>query len=144
VNTFVIDASIAVKWVVEERNTPEALALRQKAKLIAPELLVAECANILWKKAQRRELLKQEALIAARLLQGAEIELLPMRSLFEAATQISIEIDHPAYDCMYLALAVEKECSFVTADERFLRKLRHSRQLKIRDRAISLTEAVTL
>jgi predicted nucleic acid-binding protein len=38
VNTFVIDASIAVKWVVGEHRTPEALALRQKAKLIAPEL----------------------------------------------------------------------------------------------------------
>jgi predicted nucleic acid-binding protein len=41
VNTFVIDASIAVKWVVEENGTAEALVLRQKAKLIAPELLVA-------------------------------------------------------------------------------------------------------
>ena len=40
-----------------EHRTPEALlALRQKAKLIAPELLVAECANILWKKVQRQEL----------------------------------------------------------------------------------------
>jgi len=105
VNTLVIDASIAVKWMVEEDGTPEALALRQKAKLIAPELLVAECANIVWKKVQRNELLKQEALLAARLLQGAEIELVPTRSLFEAATRMSIEIDHPAYDCLYLALA---------------------------------------
>ena len=63
--TFVIDASIAAKWVVEEHRTPEALALRQKAKLIAPELLVAECANIQRKKVQRQELLKQEAHIAA-------------------------------------------------------------------------------
>ena len=101
-NTLVIDASIAVKWVVEEDGTPEALALRQKAKLIAPELLVAECANILWKKVQRGELLKEEALLAARLLQGAEIELLPTRALFEAATRMSIEIDHPAYDCLSL------------------------------------------
>ena len=59
-NTLVIDASIAVKWVVEEDGTPEALALRQRARLIAPELLVAECANILWKKVQRRELLKRK------------------------------------------------------------------------------------
>ena len=35
-NTFVIDASIAVKWVVEEDGTAEALALRQRSKLIAP------------------------------------------------------------------------------------------------------------
>jgi predicted nucleic acid-binding protein len=144
VNALVIDASIAVKWVVDEQGTPEALVLRQKAKLIAPELLVAECANILWKKVQRNELSKEEALLAARLLQGAEIELLPTRSLFEAATRLSIELDHPAYDCLYLALAVENECRFVTADERFLRKLGQSRRSTLRERAILLTEAAKL
>ena len=144
-NTLVIDASIAVKWVVEEEGTPEALALRQKAKLIAPELLVAECANILWKKVQRGELLNDEALLAARLLQGAEIDLLPTRFLFEAATRMSIEIDHPAYDCLYLALALEKKCRFVTADERLLRKQLHKgRQNIIRGRTISLIEAAKL
>jgi predicted nucleic acid-binding protein len=144
VNALVIDASIAVKWVVDEQGTPEALVLRQKAKLIAPELLVAECANILWKKVQRNELSKEEALLAARLLQGAEIELLPTRSLFEAATRLSIELDHPAYDCLYLALAVENECRFVTADERFLRKLGQSRRSTLRERVISLMEAAKL
>ena len=138
-NALVIDASIAVKWVIEEDGTPEALALRQKAKLIAPELLVAECANILWKKVQRRELLKQEALLAARLLQGAEIELTPTRSLLEVATRMAIELDHPAYDCLYLALAVERQSRFVTADEPFLRKLHQRRQM--RDRVISLIAA---
>jgi predicted nucleic acid-binding protein len=142
VNTFVIDASIAVKWVVEENGTAEALVLRQNAKLIAPELLVAECANILWKKVQRHELLKEEALLAARLLQGADIELLPTRSLLEAATQMSMEINHPAYDCLYLALAVDNECRCVTADERFLRKLQECRQRGLRTRAISLIESV--
>jgi len=141
VNRLVIDASIAVKWVVEEDGTREALALRQQAKLIAPELLVAECANILWKKVQRVELSRDEALLAARLLQGAEIELLSTWSLLEAATRMSIEIDHPAYDCLYLALAAENKCQFVTADNRFLRKLRQARQRTLRGRAISLIEA---
>jgi predicted nucleic acid-binding protein len=144
VNTFVIDASIAVKWVVEENGTAEALVLRQNTKLIAPELLVAECANILWKKVQRHELLKEEALLAARLLQGADIELLPTRSLLEAATKMSIEINHPAYDCLYLALAVDNECRCVTADEHFLRKLLQGRQRRLRTQAISLIEAVRL
>jgi predicted nucleic acid-binding protein len=144
VNTLVIDASIAIKWVVEEDGTREALALRQQAKLIAPELLVAECANILWKKVQRVELLRDEALLAARLLQGADIELLPTRSLLEAATRMSIEIDHPAYDCLYLALAAKNKCQFVTADNHFLRKLRQGRQRTLRGRAISLIEAANL
>lgn len=138
---LVIDASIAVKWVVEEEGTPQALALRQQTKLIAPELLVAECANILWKKAARGELSKEEAILAAKLLQSAEVELLPMRSLFETATNLAIELDHPAYDCIYLALAVENDCPFVTADERFLRKLGQGRRVALRHRAISLTEA---
>ena len=143
-NTLVIDASIAIKWVVAEDSTPEAMVLRQKAKLMAPDLLVAECANIFWKKVQRGELLKAEALLGARLLQGAEIELLPTRSLFETATRVSIEISHPAYDCLYLVLAVERKCQFITADQRFLRKLHQGRQHTFRDRAISLIEAAKL
>jgi predicted nucleic acid-binding protein len=143
VNTFVIDASIAIKWVVEEDGTAEALALR-RSRLIAPQLLIAECANILWKKVQREELLKEEALLAARLLQGAEIELLPMQSLLEAAVRMSIEIDHAAYDCVYLALAIDNKCQFVTADERFLRKIYQGGQGTLRARAVSLIEAVHL
>jgi predicted nucleic acid-binding protein len=46
----------------------------------------ATLTNILWMKVQREELLKEEALLAARLLQGAEIELLPMQSLLEACS----------------------------------------------------------
>jgi predicted nucleic acid-binding protein len=144
VNALVIDASVAVKWVVEEDGTPLALALRQKARLIAPELLVGECANILWKKVRRRELLKDEALLAARLLQVAELELLPMRPLFETATRISIELDHPAYDCVYLALAATNKCRFVTADERFVRKLRRSRNRPLQSLAVSLTEVANV
>jgi predicted nucleic acid-binding protein len=95
VKTFVIDASVAVKWVVNEDSTPEALALRKMGKLIAPDLLVPECANVLWKKVQRHELREEEAFLAAQLLQHAEIELLPMRSLLKTATRISIELNHP-------------------------------------------------
>ena len=139
-NTLVIDASIAIKWVIEEEGTSQALTLRRTARLLAPELLVAECANILWKKARRNELSREEALLAARLLQTAAIELVPTRSLLAAATRIAIELDHPAYDCLYLALAIENDCPFVTADERFLRKL-GGRRSRIRAKAVLLTEA---
>ena len=135
---FVIDASIAAKWVVEEEGTPEALALRTHAKLIAPDLLVAECANILWKKVARGELLKGEALIAAALLQEADVELYPMRSLLAPAAQLAIELEHPAYDCLYLAFAAERGCPLVTADGRLLRKLEERQLGAFRDQAISL------
>jgi predicted nucleic acid-binding protein len=142
--TFVVDASIAVKWVVEEDGTPQALALRRQAKLIAPELLVAECANILWKKARKRELSIDDALFAARLLQAADIELLPTRSLLETGTRIAIELDHPAYDCLYLAVAVENGCRFITADESLVRKLGQRRTPTFDGRVVSLKEAAGL
>jgi predicted nucleic acid-binding protein len=143
VKPYVIDASIAVKWVVEEAGTLEALSLRRRqARLIAPDLLVGECANVLWKKVRRNELSKDEAVLAAGLLQHADIELLPTRALLPAATSMAIELDHPAYDCVYIALAIANDCSFVTADQRFLRKLNQDRHAAFRERALSLAQAV--
>jgi predicted nucleic acid-binding protein len=141
VKALVIDAGIAVKWVVEEPGTADALSLRRQARLIAPDLLLAECANILWKKVRRDELSKDEALLAARLLEGADIELLPTRSLLEAATSIAIDLDHPAYDCVYVALAAANDCRFVTADQSFLRKVGQDGRGAFRDQVISLTDA---
>jgi predicted nucleic acid-binding protein len=141
VNTVVIDASIAIKWVVEEEGTSQSLILLRRGKLMAPELLVAECAHILWRKVRLNELSKNEAFLAARLLQAAAIEFVPTRTLLEAATRIAIELDHPAYDCLYLALAIERDCQFVTADERFLRKLGEGHRRHYRTQAISLAKA---
>lgn len=138
--TLVIDASIAIKWVVEEDGTELALALRQQARLVAPDLLVPECANILWKKVQRKELSRDEAILAARLLQSAEIELVPARALMEAATRLAIDLDHPAYDCLYLALAIENDCRFVTADERMVNKIRQNKRRLLRDHIAGLAE----
>jgi predicted nucleic acid-binding protein len=118
---LVVDASVAIKWVIEEPGTREALSLRRH-RLFAPDLLVAECANILWKKTRRNELTLQEALLAARLLQRADIELVPMLALLEPATRLAIAMDHPAYDCAYLALAEDLSCDLVTADQRLCTK----------------------
>lgn len=119
--TIVIDASIAVKWVVAEEETEAALGLRSGFRFLAPELLIAECANILWKKVQRGELHSDEAMLAGRLLERSGISFVPMRGLLEQATELAISLSHPAYDCVYLAVARQKQARFVTADRRLLR-----------------------
>ncbi len=81
--------------------------------------------------------------LAARLLQSAEIELVPSRALMVAATRLALELDYPAYDCLYLALAIENDCKFVTADERLVNKLRQDKKSPLRARIASLTESVT-
>ena len=122
---FVIDASVAVKWVVQETGTSEALALR-KAKLSAPDLIIPECANILWKKHRLGQLTSAEASSGAQLLERADIELVAMGAQLHRALALAIELDHPAYDCFYIALALEKGCAFATADQRLLRKAQQS------------------
>jgi predicted nucleic acid-binding protein len=122
VRRYAIDASVAIKWVVPEQDTDHANRLRAHS-LIAPDLLSIECANILWKHARRGALTEQEALLAARLLAHSDIELMPMRPLLEPATRLAIRLDHPACDCIYLALAEREGCELVTADERLIRKI---------------------
>lgn len=140
-NCFVVDASVVIKWVIEEDGTREALAVRARGRLLAPDLLVAECANILWKKVRRAELSVNEAQFAARLLQASDIEFLPTHALLETATCLAIDTDHPAYDCLYLAVAIQQNCPFITADEAFVRAIRERHQVPFGHHIIALAEA---
>lgn len=119
---IVIDASVAIKWVVGEPGSEAAVRLvNGEARLSAPDLLMPECANILWKKARRGELSREEAGLALDLLVRADVELVPSRALAASALALSLDLDHPAYDCVYLALAIQRGDTFVTADGRFVR-----------------------
>lgn len=118
---MVVDASVAVKWVIQEPGTAAAIALRSGMPLLAPDLLIPECAVILWKKVRRQELSQAEAQLAARLLQRAQLDLRPTLPLLPLALEMAVRLAHPAYDCMYLALAVAENTVVVTADGRFAR-----------------------
>jgi predicted nucleic acid-binding protein len=141
---YVIDASVAVKWFVAEDGAEEAAALLEGHRLAAPDLLVVECANILWKKARRSELSAELAMLAGRALERLEIELVPMRQLIARSLELALELDHPAYDCVYLALAVMHGLSFVTADEKLVRKIGHSRARRLGFSVLSLPEAAAM
>ena len=141
---FVVDASVAIKWVVREEGTEDALAVLQACPLSSPDLLVAECSNILWKKVRRQELDADGAVLASRLLQRAEVEILPTRHLWDKATRLAIDLDHPADDCMYLALALGNGWRFVTADDRFMRKLGQVADGRLSESTLSMRQAVSL
>lgn len=138
--TFVIDASVAVKWVVEEDGTDAALGLRTEFRFLAPELLTAECANILWKKVQRGELLPEEARMASRLLERSGVSFVPMRGMLEEATELAIDLAHPAYDCVYLVTARQAQARFVTADKRLLRAISERGPAELARLCVSLSD----
>jgi predicted nucleic acid-binding protein len=79
------------------------LLVSAEARDIRRRTLAVECANVLWKKVRGAELPPPEAQITACLLQGRDLELMPMRALL--ATCLAFALGHSAYDCAYLALA---------------------------------------
>ncbi len=116
--TVVIDASVALKWVLNEPGQEFAEALLDE-ELVAPALWLVEAANALWRRASRGEISSEEAeerlaeLCNAPVTAGAVEEDLP------AAIRLANEISHPVYGCLYLALAARENTYVVTADARF-------------------------
>ena len=135
---LVIDASVAVKWVVPEPVSERAELLLDHG-LVAPDLLFAECANVLWEKVRRGELTKEEAEIAAQTLEQADLAVVSTRDCLALAASIAVELDHPAYDAVYLAVAEASDLRLVTADERLVRKVQTG-QNPFRHRLVALSE----
>lgn len=122
----VIDSSVAVKLLVPEDQSLHAIRLQSKYRLAAPDILFSECANTLWKKVHSGEIGKNHAFEAIDVLSDLDLTVLASRDIMQEALQIAVQIDHPAYDCLYLSAALRLNAVVVTADQRLLRKLAQS------------------
>jgi predicted nucleic acid-binding protein len=122
--TLVVDASVALKWFVDEEDTPIAAAILASERLIAPSLVVAELCNAAWRLWRRVEIARQQVDIVAGRASVAFATLTTEDQLAERASQIAIDLEHPAYDCFYLALAEKEAAALVTADRRLVERMR--------------------
>ena len=119
---IIVDASVAVKWVVSEVGSAEAAALLRQP-LGAPALWLSEASNALWAKVMRRQLTPEEARGQAADLAEAPLASIALPGLLPAAMRMALELEHPIYDCFYLSAAVQKDTHVVTADQRFFTKV---------------------
>ena len=114
----VVDASVALKCVLDEAGKDAAFALLD-TELIAPSLWLLEAANALWRLAKRGEITRQEALERLQTLLDAPVTATRLKDDLQNATAIANQIGNPVYDCLYLALALREDTYVVTADARF-------------------------
>jgi predicted nucleic acid-binding protein len=123
--TLIVDASVAFKWFfVAESNAAEALAVADSRELlIAPEILVAEVCNAAWRAARLRRIDPAELPSIAAAIPRFFSELVGLNPLAQRAIEIAAQLDHPVYDCFYVALAETSRALLVTADMRLLQKL---------------------
>ena len=136
-----VDASVAVKWLVSENLSDESEKLLETGvTLVAPELIFAEAANALWAMCRRGDIGNAELSAAIDLLRSAPLATpIPMRRLAPAAARLAADLDHPVYDCFYLSLAIQEQHPVVTADTRFHAKVRAHPYLS--DHIIHVVEA---
>lgn len=119
----VVDANIAIKWLVDEGQRQEAVrVLQDESELHAPRVMATEVASALWQKAERGEIERTAAGALADSIQRLPLYWANDEQIIADAVRIAIELDHAAYDCMYLALAHRLGARLVTADMKFVRR----------------------
>lgn len=120
----VFDANVIVKWyIAADPFFGAALEIQQAYQGAAPALVQVEVANALWKYVRAGIVNLEDACEGVAVL-AELIDLTPDNALLGRAQQLSAELDHPVYDCLYLALAQKRACPLVTADKRLAEKAR--------------------
>jgi predicted nucleic acid-binding protein len=121
---LVVDASVAMKWVLDEAGDVEARALIERDEpLIAPDLITAEVTNAAWRRFLKGDIPLRQAVLISLEVPRVFAELFTLAPLASRALEIAAELRHPAHDCFYLALAESEDALLVTADRRLIARL---------------------
>lgn len=119
-NRFVVDASVALSWLLPGEDTNQTLLLRDYAvknsrvELFVPPIFWYEVANVLWVAAKRERITQTEARKALEALSDFQLDVWvadPVDSLSIAFNQ-----NLAVYDSAYLSTAVQCQATLWTID----------------------------
>ena len=125
---YVIDAGVVVKWFIPESDSAIAHQLLERYLQgvdtpVAPDLLIAECANVLWRRCRQGDISGEEAHESVVDLLTLSIPQVQATSLVQTALALALQHQRTVYDALYLGLAQQRRCALITADERFFNAL---------------------
>jgi predicted nucleic acid-binding protein len=131
VNAYVLDASVAAKWVlpardenlVEESRTVLEGYMAGRLSLAVPDLFWTEMGNILWKANRLKRMTAEGVEDGIVRLMELNIRTSPSRSLLADALSIAVSFDRTVYDSLYIAMAVTTGRPLLTADEKLANAL---------------------
>lgn len=126
--TYIVDASVGLKWVLPEADSNQARWFLDRFAqgldtLIAPDLFLSEVSNGLKSRVRRKEISEQEAREAFEAIRDLNITLLPTSNVARTALDISLKSCETFYDAAYAALAIDRGCILISADEPFCRSV---------------------
>lgn len=125
-DSLVVDCSVAAKWALVEPGDVEASQLLDeqesgRVSLIAPDLLLMEFASLITKRVRRKQLSVDQARGMFWVIEQSDLKFFETRPLLGAALELALATQMSAWDCVYLALAIEHNCPMITADRRLFR-----------------------
>ncbi len=123
---LVVDASVGLKWVLQEPDSYLAEALAHSDEdLLVPDFWLNEATNVLWLQVRRKVLAPDEAREGLALLR-AQVEPTPTAELglHDVALEIGLAVEHSTYDTLYVAFALAVGATHVVvADGPFVKAM---------------------
>ena len=124
---IVVDASVAVKWLLPETNSDAAQKLLATGQeLTAPSLIRLEVAAAITRKVRMGELSPDAARLGVELwlqsLTDGVLVLMESQADLENAVDLAFSLRHPLQGCLYLALARRLDVALITADPKFVHR----------------------
>jgi predicted nucleic acid-binding protein len=119
--TLVIDANVGLKWFIEEpRSTAARKILEKGASFIAPDIVIPEICNVVWKKVKNHEITAEQGQAIVTNVPMILDHIVPSSELAQRAFDLAVQSNHPVYDCLYLALAERESITLITDDAKLV------------------------
>jgi len=115
---MIVDANVAVYWFVPTPMTAMAAKLLERSDLVAPGIIQIEVVNSFARYLRAGLITSTQLREGIAEVRNAISQFVDDRQILDAATDIALAHDHSVYDCLYLALALERREPLATADKR--------------------------
>jgi predicted nucleic acid-binding protein len=130
---FVVDASVACKYALNEPGTDAAEALLFGSEsLLAPHYFFVETAQVLWRAVRRQRLSRAGFDESFSNIRSLPLTITDDSSLIEPAINIALHHDISVHDALYVALARSRNSEFATCDDALCAKLRRAKLPELR------------
>lgn len=126
---LVVDASVAVKWLIPEEYSQLALKLLKElaegvTELHAPLMLKYEVHNALRTYVSRKIITTENAYRLSRIFSQIELSYHePSWKALQASLKQALEYGITVYDAIYITLAQEVNATLITADKQLYQKI---------------------
>jgi predicted nucleic acid-binding protein len=123
----VVDASVVIKWHIDEVDAEAAETVRlSAARFAVPDLLFLETASAITKNVRRGLMSSNQALEIIKSIVDGPFDVYSTQALARDALRIGLARDITPYDASYVALAISTRAEYVTADRKLFNKLQGS------------------